>query len=155
MFKNLSCFPRRRGFNNIFRNFGEYDPFEMFIKNKKKKLLKDEQLSRVPESKVLLAEKFNISSKRGTEFHPVNIELLRHFVSPTGAIYPKRITGLTNMQQVNLAKAIKSSRMMGFMTSLKRPDLKLTRRELKGYVTTIHPKDRGLPDIKKTYIEDS
>lgn len=44
-----------------------------------------------------------------------NIELLKRFISPTGRIKPRRYTGVTAIQQRQLAQAVKRARHLALL----------------------------------------
>lgn len=53
--------------------------------------------------------------KRKQTINYKNIFLLRKYISIEGKILPRRLTNLNSKKQRDLAKAIKSARIMGFL----------------------------------------
>jgi small subunit ribosomal protein S18 len=54
-------------------------------------------------------------SKNALDYDFTDVELLTKYVTETGKILPRRITGLTAKQQRNITKSIKRARAMLLM----------------------------------------
>ena len=106
------------------------------------------------------AERCNIQCENGSDFHPVNVELLSQFVSSFGKILPRRKSGLTEIQQRRMAKAVKQARHLGLMpfvgkpaTAEDNPDECVTVRTLRNYERVIEKRVVGLPKHTRVPVD--